>query len=86
MKNSKDAFSSLPLYGASKEENKYEILVKILAGLRADASRTDLSKIKMQAGFGQILLSGGIVLSADTSIIYQSPSGLFERSVRLSSL
>ncbi|WP_445618826.1 type II CRISPR RNA-guided endonuclease Cas9 [Lacticaseibacillus paracasei] len=86
LKNSKDAFSSLPLYGASKEENKYEILVKILAGLRADASRTDLSKIKMQAGFGQILLSGGIVLSADTSIIYQSPSGLFERSVRLSSL
>ncbi len=86
LQNSQEAFRSLHLYGSDKEENKFEILQRVLVGLGANASRTDLSRISVQSRFGQILLSSGIVLQGDTSIIYQSPSGLFERSVRLSSL
>lgn len=62
------------------------ILDRVLIGLHANAAMSDLKVLKMTTPFGMIQQPTGITLSSDTQIIYQSPTGLFERRVALRDL
>lgn len=66
--------------------DKFSVLNEICKTLHANASNGDLSLLGLGTGFGRTMLSGGIKLSADAEIIYQSPTGLFERKVALKDL
>ncbi|MDG2978392.1 type II CRISPR RNA-guided endonuclease Cas9 [Latilactobacillus curvatus] len=62
------------------------ILERVLIGLHANAAMSDLKVLKMTTPFGMLQKSSGIYFSPDTQIIYQSPTGLFERRVALRDL
>ncbi|WP_413476686.1 type II CRISPR RNA-guided endonuclease Cas9 [Latilactobacillus fuchuensis] len=62
------------------------ILDRILIGLHANAAMGDLKALNMSTPFGKLQKSNGISLSPETQIIYQSPTGLFERRVALKDL
>lgn len=62
------------------------ILDRVLIGLHANAAVSDLGILKLTTPFGKLQKSSGIYLSPDTQIIYQSPTGLFERRVALRDL
>lgn len=62
------------------------ILDRILIGLHANAAMGDLKALNMSTPFGMLQKSNGISLSPETQIIYQSPTGLFERRVALKDL
>lgn len=67
-------------------EEKKNVLNELFVGLHANATRSDLSSIGLGNRFGSLMLSGGIKLSSNAEIIYQSPTGLFERIVALKDL
>lgn len=71
--------------GKLKQHSKLEILKQILIGLHANAGRGDLKDIGVN-NFGAMVVTAGVTLSPDATIIYQSPTGLFERKVKLSDL
>lgn len=62
------------------------VLDRILIGLHANAAVSDLSTLKVTTPFGKLQQPSGIALSLNTKIIYQSPTGLFERRVALRGL
>lgn len=62
------------------------VLERILVGLHANAATSDLNIIKIASPLGHLQQSNGIIFSPDTQIIYQSPTGLFERRVALKDL
>ena len=62
------------------------ILDRILIGLHANAAVSDLGVLKISTPLGKMQQPSGISLSPDTQIIYQSPTGLFERRVALRDL
>nr|WP_258525151.1 Cas9 endonuclease PAM-interacting domain-containing protein [Latilactobacillus sakei] len=59
------------------------VLDRILIGLHANAAMSDLKILGIKSLLGLLTQTSGITLSADTAIIYQSPTGLFERRVAL---
>ncbi|WP_268912511.1 type II CRISPR RNA-guided endonuclease Cas9 [Lentilactobacillus sp. SPB1-3] len=65
---------------------KRETLDNILNGLHANAVRKDLKLLGLKTPFGMMQSKGGIVLSENAKIIYQSVSGLFEREVKIKDL
>ena len=65
---------------------KDEVLTNILQGLHADATRTNLKALKISSPFGMLQASNGLEIGKDSELIYQSPTGLFERRIRLSKL
>ena len=65
---------------------KFDVLQRLLSGLHANATRSDLSDLGISKQFGKLMLSGGIRLTRNAEIIYQSPTGLFERKVALKDL
>lgn len=65
---------------------KRDILIRALNGLHANAGYTKLPEVGIPSDFGRLMLSGGIKLPLGTQVIYQSPSGLFERRVELDQL
>lgn len=69
-----------------KQFGKREILNSLFIGLHANATRSDLSVIRMSGQFGRLQSRGGIKLTDQAEIIYQSPTGLFERKVALKDL
>ncbi|WP_436684662.1 Cas9 endonuclease PAM-interacting domain-containing protein [Lactiplantibacillus plantarum] len=55
-------------------------------GLHANASYGDLKVLGVKTDFGKLQVPGGIKLTGDAEIIYQSPTGLFERKISLKDL
>jgi len=78
-------FAGLPVYKNETSDGKVEVLASVLKRLNgaADKGRTNPTTVKLQSDFGRTLLTNGIVLEDDSSIVYQSPTGLFKRSVKL---
>lgn len=67
-------------------DSKAETLQELFKGLHANTARGNLKVLGLGADFGMLMLSGGIKLTADAEIVYQSPTGLFERKVALKDL
>ncbi|WP_225424010.1 type II CRISPR RNA-guided endonuclease Cas9 [Lentilactobacillus buchneri] len=65
---------------------KREILQEILNGLHANPTFGNLKDVGITTPFGQLQQPNGILLSDETKIRYQSPTGLFERTVSLKDL
>ncbi|WP_270768420.1 type II CRISPR RNA-guided endonuclease Cas9 [Lacticaseibacillus rhamnosus] len=80
-----DDFAGLPVYKNETSDGKVEVLASVLKRLNgaADKGKTNPTTVKLQSDFGRTLLTNGIVLEDDSSIVYQSPTGLFKRSVKL---
>nr|WP_321315353.1 type II CRISPR RNA-guided endonuclease Cas9 [uncultured Ligilactobacillus sp.] len=76
----------IDLFKALDIEEKETILNNILVGLHANASFGDLKKLKISTPFGQTQIPSGIKLSPEAELIYQSPSGLIERRVKIKDL
>ncbi|MGQ2282472.1 type II CRISPR RNA-guided endonuclease Cas9 [Apilactobacillus kunkeei] len=81
-----DAFEKLPNINNGKDTGKKDILLKIMRGLHCDSSYFSIKELNLKTPLGQMQIKNGIKLSNDAIIIYQSPSGLFERKVRLKDL
>ncbi|WP_330359378.1 Cas9 endonuclease PAM-interacting domain-containing protein, partial [Lactiplantibacillus plantarum] len=65
---------------------KQGILTNMFIGLHANASYGDLKVLGVKTDFGKLQVPGGIKLTGDAEIIYQSPTGLFERKIALKDL
>ncbi|HIX01163.1 MAG TPA: type II CRISPR RNA-guided endonuclease Cas9 [Candidatus Ligilactobacillus excrementigallinarum] len=74
------------LYKSFEIQEKETIINAILDGLHANATMSDLKKLKISTPFGKLQLSTGIKLSPNAELIYQSPTGLIERHVKVSDL
>ncbi|OQQ77936.1 hypothetical protein B6U64_00585 [Ligilactobacillus salivarius] len=86
-----ELFKELPIYNVYesnkiKQVGKFEVLNRILIGLHANAMRTDLKVLGIKVNLGQMQVKGGIKLSPDAKLIYQSPTGIFSRAVRVKDL
>lgn len=62
---------------------KSQLIDKILIGLHDNAARASLTELGMKTPFGFMQLKSGIVMSPEAQLIYQSPTGLFERRLPL---
>lgn len=87
----KDKFVGLPnhnVFDGSKKisSGKREILNEILNGLHANATLGTLSDIGFSTPFGKMQQPRGIGLSSNTSIEYESFTGLFKRTIFLKDL
>ncbi len=85
-----EIFKELPIYNIYennkiKKIGKFEVLNRILIGLHANAARVDLSVLGFK-DLGELQVNGGIKLSPDAKLIYQSPTGIFSRAVRVKDL
>lgn len=85
-----EIFKELPIYNIYennkiKKIGKFEVLNRILIGLHANAARVDLSVLGFK-DLGKLQVNGGIKLSPDAKLIYQSPTGIFSRAVRVKDL
>lgn len=83
----RDKFVSLPTEseyeGAKKTQvGKTEVITNLLMGLHANSAQGDLKVLGLST-FGFFQSSGGLNLSEDAMIVYQSPTGLFERHLRV---
>ncbi|WP_143454745.1 type II CRISPR RNA-guided endonuclease Cas9 [Ligilactobacillus salivarius] len=79
-----EIFKELPIYNIYennkiKKIEKFEVLNRILIGLHANAARVDLSVLGFK-DLGKLQVNGGIKLSPDAKLIYQSPTGIFFKS------
>ncbi len=89
--NGRTKFEQLPVLskykGAKKiSDGKLDIINEILTGLHNNASTGNLKSIGIKTPFGMMQSNSGVVLSSNSLIIYQSPTGLFERKVKLANL
>ncbi|WP_019251774.1 type II CRISPR RNA-guided endonuclease Cas9 [Limosilactobacillus reuteri] len=81
------AFEKLPtLQPVDKMPSKLIIIRRIIQGLHDNAARTDLKAINGSSSFGRLQKRNGIILSPNACLIYQSPTGLFERKVYLNTI
>lgn len=90
LNNGLELFKELPIYNIYennkiKKIGKLEVLDRILIGLHANAMRTDLSVLGFK-DLGKLQVNGGIKLSPDAKLIYQSPTGIFSRVVKVKDL
>lgn len=69
-----------------KQFGKFEVLNRILIGLHASSMTTDLKVLGIKTKLGQMQVKGGIKLSPDAKLIYQSPTGIFSRAVGVKDL
>lgn len=81
-----DKFAKLPTHDTDNARGKIATIGQLLIGLQANAMRSDLRNLDIKTPFGLLQIGTGITLDLDTSIIYQSPTGLFEREVPLTDL
>lgn len=86
-----ELFKELPIHNVYesnkiKQFGKFEVLNRILIGLHASSMTTDLKVLGIKTKLGQMQVKGGIKLSPDAKLIYQSPTGIFSRAVRVKDL
>nr|WP_311317024.1 Cas9 endonuclease PAM-interacting domain-containing protein [Fructilactobacillus fructivorans] len=70
----------------SDNQEMRNVINNLLISLHANAARGDVSGIGMSKWFGLFQLKAGLKLSLKDELIYQSPTGLFSRKVRISDL
>ena len=80
LREGKEKFSKL------KIDEKKNAIVKILDGLHDNAVRTKLKEIGFSTDLGMLQNSRGIQLSENAELIYQSPTGLYERRIKIKDL
>lgn len=82
-------FEQLPINsrysGSGKLElaGKRAILQQIMIGLHANATLGELKALKVKTPFGKLQVPGGIQLTGGAKLVYESPTGLFKREVRI---
>lgn len=91
LNEARDIFVDLPIESEFRDKKKVavgkvEVLQNILIGLHANAAMGNLRALKMTTPFGQLQVPGGITLSSNAYLVYQSPTGLFERKVYLNTI
>jgi CRISPR-associated endonuclease Csn1 len=67
-------------------EDKKKVIEEILVGLHDNPAVGNAKSIGIKTPFGFMQMKSGVVLSSDAELIYQSPTGLFEKKVRISDL
>lgn len=65
---------------------KKEIISRILNGLHDNMVASDLKEIGVKTPFGQMQFKSGITLTPDAMLVFQSPTGLFEKRIKISKL
>lgn len=86
MNDAADKFDTLPIRDTDDMQGKIATIGQLLIGLQANAARSDLRNLDIKTPFGKLQIGNGITLDLDTSVIYQSPTGLFERKILLADL
>ncbi|WP_223902600.1 type II CRISPR RNA-guided endonuclease Cas9 [Lactobacillus laiwuensis] len=66
--------------------DKKSTLSNILNGLHDNMVTVDMKYLGIRTPFGRLQSSSGITLSSNALLIYQSPTGLFEKRVRIADL
>lgn len=89
--NGKNKFLKLPIKNIYKNGKlinvgKREVINRILQGLHANASVTDLSNLGIKSPFGFLQKGAGLSLSGEAQLIHQSATGLFEHRVQLNKI
>lgn len=69
-----------------EEYGKRHMISQILTGLHANAALGNLKPIGFSTPFGKMQDASGITLSTNAVLIHRSPSGIFERRIKLSDL
>lgn len=67
-------------------EDKKDTILKVLEGLHDNAVRPKIPEIGLSTPLGFMQFSNGVLLSENARLIYQSPTGLFKKSVKISDL
>ncbi len=67
-------------------EDKKDTILKVLEGLHDNAVMTKIPTIGLSTPLGFMQFSNGVLLSENARLIYQSPTGLFKKSVKISDL
>lgn len=86
LNNGIDKFVKLPNFSNKDDTGKLEVLLKVLDGLHAGPSIIRIKELGLSTPLGQLQSPSGITMSENSQILYQSPSGLFERKLRLKDL
>ena len=67
-------------------KDKKIVLSKVLDGLHDNMVNPDLKNLGIKTPFGKMQSSSGITLSSNAVLIFQSPTGLFEKRVKIADL
>ena len=67
-------------------KDKKDTILKVLEGLHDNAVRPKVPEIGLSTPLGFMQFSNGVLLSENARLIYQSPTGLFKKSVKISDL
>lgn len=67
-------------------EDKKDTILKVLEGLHDNAVMPKIPEIGLSTPLGFMQFSKGVLLSENARLIYQSPTGLFKKSVKISDL
>lgn len=91
LRQSRDAYIELPINDVWENNKLIQVgkrntINRILQGLHANATFSDLKFLGLKTGFGFMQQSSGIKLSETAQLIYQSPTGLFERRIQLNKI
>lgn len=87
--DSRSHFEQLPIVNRYSDAGKLEIagkrgiLQQIMVGLHANATPGDLKELGVKTPFGKLQVPGGIKLTENAKLIYESPTGLFKREVKI---
>ncbi|WEV71130.1 type II CRISPR RNA-guided endonuclease Cas9 [Lactobacillus sp. ESL0785] len=73
-------------FAALKVDEKQSTLTEILNGLHDNPVMGNLKNIGFSTSFGQMQAPSGITLSANAKLIFQSPTGLFEKRIKIKDL
>lgn len=90
--NSREAFSKLPIqdvrdvHGKVIQPGMKSTLIDIMMGLHSNMARKSLKQLGFKTPLGFLQAPSGIVLTNQARIIYESPTGLFKRYVKLADL
>ncbi len=69
-----------------KPAKKKEIINRILNGLHDNMVFSDLKELGIKTLFGLMAVPSGITLTSDAVLLFQSPTGLFEKRIKISKL
>lgn len=89
--DAQDMLRQLPINNQKLEDGKVKLgkrvmITRILQGLHANPGVTKLNSLGISTDFGKLQVPGGIKLTNDAELVYESPTGLFQRYVRLNDL
>lgn len=89
--NSREAFSKLPIQDFIDEKGNTQpgmksTLTDIMMGLHSNMTVRPLTQLGFKTSLGKLQVKSGITLTAQAQIVYESPTGLFKRYVKLADL